>query len=153
MLWNRCNDGNISLKMSKSVSSNFLKRWKEKHTFWHSQYPTKSRSDQSTAQSFHCMWERWTRRNPIRQWQRQNRRVVSGTVGKRHGFGPVDQMLQFGAVRIHLAYIQIFRELYAAFIPSNDIPRAPICSLVLTGWNPTNGTCMLANVPIAYQEE
>jgi hypothetical protein len=28
-----------------------------------------------------------------------------------------------------------------------------MCSLVLTGWNPTNGTCILARVPIAYQEE
>ena len=33
------------------------------------------------------------------------------------------------------------------------VPSAAICSLVLTGWNPTNGTCMLARVPMAYHEE
>lgn len=38
-------------------------------------------------------------------------------------------------------------------IECRDIPRAAICSLVLTGWNPTNGTCILARVPIAYHDE
>ena len=35
----------------------------------------------------------------------------------------------------------------------DNIPRAAMCSLVRTGWNPTKGTCMLASVPIAYHEE
>ena len=34
-----------------------------------------------------------------------------------------------------------------------DSPKAAICSLVRTGWKPTNGTCILAKVPIAYQDE
>jgi hypothetical protein len=34
-----------------------------------------------------------------------------------------------------------------------DSPRAAICSDVLTGKNPTKGTCILANVPITYQLE
>jgi len=31
-----------------------------------------------------------------------------------------------------------------------DIPKAGMCSLVLTGKKPTKGICMLANVPKAY---
>jgi hypothetical protein len=34
-----------------------------------------------------------------------------------------------------------------------DSPRAAMCSDVLTGKNPTKGTCILANVPITYQLE
>jgi len=34
-----------------------------------------------------------------------------------------------------------------------DSPSAAMCSLVLTGKNPTKGTCILANVPITYQLE
>lgn len=33
------------------------------------------------------------------------------------------------------------------------LPRAAMCSLVRTGKNPTNGTCIDARVPITYQEE
>jgi SOS-response transcriptional repressor LexA len=28
-----------------------------------------------------------------------------------------------------------------------------MCSLVRTGWKPTNGTCILAKVPTAYHDE
>ena len=32
-----------------------------------------------------------------------------------------------------------------------DIPSEDMCSLLLMGRKPTNGICMLANVPRAYQ--
>ena len=34
-----------------------------------------------------------------------------------------------------------------------NLPSAAMCSLVLTGWKPTKGTCILASVPMAYHEE
>lgn len=39
------------------------------------------------------------------------------------------------------------------FRKQDDSPNAAICSLVLTGKNPTKGTCILANVPMTYQLE
>lgn len=36
---------------------------------------------------------------------------------------------------------------------SDDQPSAAICSEVLRGRKPTNGTCMLASVPIKYHDE
>jgi len=119
-------------------------------TFWRILCPRGSRTFQSKGRYNLCTSDQQSRGSPGHRWSQRRWIGESGTASRKRGTSRGKQRRRFVGGQKRLIVIW---SVSGCGRRRSGSPRAAICSLVLTGWKPTKGTCMLESVPMAYQDE